>query len=72
MENLLFSSNFTNTFATMLYETDFPIISVDMPPPRNLTDYQKALAKMILKIVPKFFVKVYCVAYQNYKIKKIA
>ena len=56
----------------MLYETDLPIISVDMPPPRNLTEYQKALAKMILKIVPKFFVKVYCVAYQNYKIKKIA
>lgn len=26
---------------------------------------------MIIKIVPDYFVKVYCVAYQNYKIKKI-
>lgn len=47
----------------MLYENDLPIISVDMEVPADLTEYQRTFAKMIIKIVPDYFVKVYCVAY---------
>lgn len=72
LENLLFSSAFTNFLNEVLSNSTLPNLSIDVPPPHpELNSYQNSLCDIILQVLPSYFYGIYCSTFYNLSIKKL-
>ncbi len=72
LENQILSLNFTNAFSEILFYSGLPNIELDeFDDGFKPTKYQRSLSDILIKIIPDYFFKVYCITPDNFKIKNI-
>ena len=71
LEQQLLSSKFCNSFAEIVSNNDFPVISDNYQLSDVPNKYHETLANMNIKILPRFVFKIYCASNDNYRIGKV-